>query len=68
MIIMVLQFWRIHHKRLTLLSTFQENGKLERRIQSERLQRLVLIVLYAGMTIGISLVSNWLFFFRPDFL
>lgn len=68
MVIMLLQFWRIHHKRLTLLATFVENGELEERLHSERVQRLVLMLLYAGVTIGITVISSWLFFIRPDFL
>jgi hypothetical protein len=66
MVVMLLQFRRIHHKRISLLSAFQENGEIERKLKKEHMQRRILIFIYILGTIAITAISSALFFYRPD--
>lgn len=66
MVVMLLQFRRIHHKRISLLSAFQENGVIESKLRKEHMQRRILILIYVLGTIAITTISSALFFYRPD--
>ena len=68
MAIMLLQFRRIHDKRISLLSTFQEDDHMEANLKRELVQRHILMWIYIVATIVITAISSGLFLIRPEIL